>query len=133
MYSEKPYVLKLSEGEALHSLATQQNLRIGSAPDTFLGGSHQAARQCVDTGKIGHIIGGSCYFQSHGMEDWHPDPDFFFQTGGGPVLGMGAYYVSNLVQLIGPVKRVVAMASKPFTSRTIGSEPRARQAQASVC
>lgn len=125
VYSEKPYVLKLSEGEALHSLATRQNLRIGSAPDTFLGGSHQAARQCVDTGKVGHIIGGSCYFQSHGMEDWHPDPDFFFQTGGGPVLDMGAYYVSNLVQLIGPVKRVVAMANKPSTSRTIGSEPRA--------
>lgn len=125
VYSEKPYVLELSEGEALQSLAARHNLRIGSAPDTFLGGSHQAARQCVDSGKVGHIIGGSCYFQSHGMEDWHPDPDFFFQAGGGPILDMGAYYVSNLVQLIGPVKRVVAMANKPFTTRTIGSERRA--------
>lgn len=125
VYSEKPFVLSLSEGTELNELADKRGVRIGSAPDTFLGGAHQRARELVDNGTVGQIVGGSCYFQSHGMEHWHPNPDFFFQPGAGPILDMGAYYVSNLVQLIGPVSRVVAMASKPFETRTISSEPRA--------
>ncbi|OED36468.1 oxidoreductase [Chromatiales bacterium (ex Bugula neritina AB1)] len=123
VYSEKPFVLSVSDGQALLQIAAEKGLRVGSAPDTFLGGSHQAARQCIDSGVVGDIIGGSCYFQSHGMENWHPDPTFFFQPGGGPVLDMGAYYISNLVQFLGPVKSVVAMAGKPFASRTVTSEP----------
>ena len=125
VYSEKPYVLTLDDGLALGKLAEDQNVRIGSAPDTFLGGAHQAARALVDSDRVGGIVGGSCHFMNHGMENWHPDPDFFYQPGGGPVLDMGPYYISNLVQLIGPVSRVVAMTSTPFTTRTISSEPRA--------
>ena len=125
VYSEKPYVLTPAEGEALKQLATKNSLRIGSAPDTFLGGAHQAARQYIDSGGCGEIVGGSCAVQSRGMESWHPDPDFFFKVGGGPILDIAPYYVSNLVQLIGPVKRVVAMGNKPFAKRTITSEPRA--------
>lgn len=125
VYSEKPFVLSVQEGLALKALADKNNVRIGSAPDTFLGGSHQRARECVDADMIGRVVGGSCYFQTHGMENWHPNPDFFYQLGGGPVLDMGAYYISNLIQLLGPVKQVVAMASKPFSQRTISSEPRA--------
>lgn len=125
VYSEKPYVLSFEQGIELRDLADAKKLRIGSAPDTFLGGSHQTARSIIDAGDVGDIVGGSCYFYSHGMEDWHPQPDFFYQPGGGPVLDMGAYYISNLVQLIGPVKRVMAMSSKPQSQRTISSEPRA--------
>ena len=125
VYSEKPYVLSLEQGEQLQKLSIEKKVRIGSAPDTFLGGAHQKARELVDSGAIGKIVSGSCYFYSHGMEDWHPHPDYFYQTGGGPVLDMGPYYISNLVQLLGPVKQVVAMANKPFLTRTISSEPRA--------
>jgi len=125
VYSEKPYVLSLEQGVELRKLSNEQQVRIGSAPDTFLGGAHQRARDLVDSGEIGKIVGGSCYFYSHGMEDWHPHPDFFYQPGGGPVLDMGPYYVSSLIQLLGPVKQVMAMASKPFPKRTISSEPRA--------
>ncbi len=125
VYSEKPYVLSLADGLALGKLAEKQNVRVGSAPDTFLGGTHQMARALVDSDRVGDIVGGSCHFMNHGMEDWHPDPDFFYQPGGGPVLDMGPYYISNLVQLIGPVARVVALSSKPFSTRTISSEPRA--------
>lgn len=125
VYSEKPFVLSYEEGLALYELAKSSGLRIGSAPDTFLGGAHQRARQLVDSGQIGNIIGGSCHFMNRGMEDWHPNPDFFFQQGGGPILDMGPYYISNLVQLIGPVKRLMAMSATPFKTRTIGSEPRA--------
>ncbi len=125
VYSEKPFILTLEQGVALRDIAKANNLRIGSAPDTFLGGGHQRARKLIDDGEVGEIVGGSCYFTSHGMEDWHPHPDFFYQPGGGPMLDMGPYYISELVQLIGPVKRVMAMGAKPFEKRTITSEPRA--------
>jgi predicted dehydrogenase len=123
-YSEKPYVLTLEEGEALRALANEKGLRVGSAPDTFLGGAHQLARAAIDEKIVGEIIGGTCHVMSRGMEAWHPNPDFFFQPGGGPVLDLGPYYVTNLVQLIGPVKSVSAMSSASFKTRTIGIGPR---------
>lgn len=123
-YSEKPFVLTLAEGEALRALSEETGLRVGSAPDTFLGGAHQHARELIDAGKIGRIIGGTCHVMSHGMEAWHPNPDFFFQPGAGPVLDIGPYYITNLIQLIGPVKTVSAMASTTFAHRTIGSGAR---------
>ncbi|MGJ8610595.1 MAG: Gfo/Idh/MocA family protein [Octadecabacter sp.] len=127
-YSEKPYVLTLAEGEALRALASEKGLRVGSAPDTFLGGSHQLARAAIDENMVGTIIGGTCHVMSRGMEAWHANPDFFFQAGGGPVLDLGPYYITNLVQLIGPVKSVSAMASASFETRTIGIGPRKGEA-----
>ncbi len=124
VYSEKPFVLTLEEGEALRALAAKKGLRVGSAPDTFLGGAHQLARATLDNGKIGRVIGGTAHIMGHGMEAWHPNPDFFFQPGGGPVLDMGPYYVTNLVQLLGPVKAVTAMTAASFPTRTIGNGPR---------
>jgi len=124
VYSEKPFVLSLRQGQSLQKLAQQQNRRIGSAPDTFLGGAHQCARELIDAGRVGDIVGGTCYFMNHGMEAWHPNPDFFYADGGGPMLDMGVYYLTNLVQLIGPAKRLMAMSSKAFATRTIACEPR---------
>ncbi|MCR9139253.1 MAG: Gfo/Idh/MocA family oxidoreductase [Alphaproteobacteria bacterium] len=124
VYSEKPFVLSVDEGRKLAELAKSRGLRVGSAPDTFLGGSHQLARKLIDSGAIGNVTGGTCHVMSHGMEDWHPNPDFFFLKGGGPVLDVGPYYITNLVQLIGPVKRVAAMSSIPSAERTITSQPR---------
>ncbi len=124
-YSEKPFVLTLEEGSELACIAAAKGLRVGSAPDTFLGGTHQLARHLVDTGAVGKITSGTCFVQSPGMEMWHPNPDFFFQEGGGPVLDLGPYYISNLVQMLGPVKRVVAMTSMGSNERTITSQPRA--------
>ncbi|MCX7302267.1 MAG: Gfo/Idh/MocA family oxidoreductase [Rhodobacterales bacterium] len=122
-YSEKPLVLTLDEGKHLRDLAAAKGLRVGSAPDTFLGGSHQLARATLDAGKIGKVIAGTAHVMSHGMEMWHPNPGFFFQPGGGPVLDLGPYYVTNLIQLIGPVKSVAALANASFATRTIGSGP----------
>lgn len=123
-YSEKPFVLTLEEGEALRTLAAEKGLRVGSAPDTFMGGAHQLARAALDEGQAGRILSGTCHVLSRGMEMWHPNPDFFFQPGGGPVLDLGPYYVTNLVQLLGPVKSVAAMTGLGFETRTIGSGPR---------
>jgi predicted dehydrogenase len=124
VYSEKPFVLSVKEGLDLRKRAEKAGLRIGSAPDTFLGGSHQQARNLIDTGKVGKITSGTCYVMSHGMEHWHPSPDFFFQPGAGPVLDVGPYYVTDLIQLIGPVKQVAALSSIPARERTITSKPR---------
>ena len=124
VYSEKPFVLELKDGLDLKRRAEKRGLRVGSAPDTFLGGAHQLARHLIDTGKLGKIIGGTCTVMNHGMEHWHPNPDFFFQPGAGPVLDVGPYYVTNLIQLIGPIKRVAALAATPRKERTIGNGPR---------
>ena len=124
VYSEKPFVLSVKEGLDLKKRAEKAGLRIGSAPDTFLGGAHQLARNLIDSGRIGKITSGTCHVMGHGMEHWHPNPDFFFLPGAGPVLDIGPYYVTDLIQLIGPVRRVAALASIPQKERTITSKPR---------
>ncbi|RED18801.1 Gfo/Idh/MocA family protein [Pontivivens insulae] len=124
VYSEKPFVLSVDEGEELAKLAAANGLRVGSAPDTFLGASHQLARHLVDSGQMGRITSGTAMVMSPGMESWHPNPDFFFQPGAGPVLDIGPYYICNLVQLLGPVASVTAFTGAASDTRTIGNGPR---------
>ncbi len=124
LYAEKPLGVTLEEGRELVAAAAAAGRRIGCAPDTFLGGGHQHARRLVDQGTIGRPIAGTVTFTNHGMEDWQPDPTFFFQPGGGPVLDIGPYYVTALVNLIGPVRRVCAMAGRGFEERVVTAEPR---------
>ncbi|OLP61475.1 oxidoreductase [Xaviernesmea oryzae] len=124
VYSEKPLVLSIEQGETLRGIATANGLKVGCAPDTFLGGAHQLARHLIDEGRIGRVTSGTCHVMSPGMEMWHPNPDFFFLPGGGPILDLGPYYIANLINLIGPVKRVGAITSMASTTRTITSEPR---------
>ena len=123
VYSEKPLTLSYKDALALQKYAAKKKLRVGSAPDTFLGASHQLARKAIDDGKIGKVVSGTCHFMGPGMEMWHPNPDFFFNPGGGPMLDMGPYYISNLVNLIGPVKRVAALAGMGRKERVINSQP----------
>lgn len=125
VYSEKPLCASFEEAISLIDFAKERNLRVGCAPDTFLGASHQASRHAIDTGVIGRVLSGSLCVQSRGMEAWHPNPDFFFRPGGGPVLDLGPYYLTQLINLLGPVKDVFASASTGFASRIIGSGPRA--------
>ena len=121
-YSEKPFVLSVEEGLALKKLAGERNLKVGSAPDTFLGGAHQQARSIIDSGKLGRIASGTMHVMSRGMEHWHPNPDFFFQVGGGPILDMGPYYITDLISLIGPIKRVSAFTGMARTEREVTAE-----------
>ena len=124
-YSEKPLVLTLEQGVALRDLAKAKGLSVGCAPDTFLGGAHQQARALIDEGRIGTVTAGSAAVQNHGPEGWHPSPDFFFLPGAGPMLDLGPYYVANLINILGPVKRVGALTSSASATRTIGSGERA--------
>lgn len=119
VYSEKPFVLSLEEGEALKAAADARGLSVGSAPDTFLGGAHQQARSIVDGGTLGVVTSGTCHVMSPGMEDWHPNPDFFFQPGAGPILDLGPYYISNLIHLLGPIRKVVAFTGMGRKERTV--------------
>ena len=123
VYSEKPLAADFEAGRSVVELASRHGLRIGCAPDTFLGGGHQAARRVIDEGRIGKVVSGAACFTSHGMEMWHPNPEFFFKRGGGPILDMGPYYITQLVNLLGPVRRVTAQTSKAFDVRTVTSEP----------
>jgi predicted dehydrogenase len=125
VYSEKPLVLSLADGVALRDLAKAKGVSVGCAPDTFLGGAHQQCRAMIDDGLLGTITAGGCVFMGPGMEMWHPNPTFFFQPGGGPMLDMGPYYIGNLINLIGPVKRVGALASSANATRTVTSQPNA--------
>ena len=126
-YSEKPLVLTLEQGTALRDLAKAKGLSVGCAPDTFLGGAHQQARALLDEGRVGMVTAGSAAVQNHGPEGWHPSPDFFFLPGAGPMLDLGPYYVANLINLLGPVRRVGALTSSAEATRMIGSG--ARQGQ----
>jgi predicted dehydrogenase len=123
-YSEKPLVLTLEQGVTLRDLAKSKGLAVGCAPDTFLGGSHQQARAVLDEGRIGTITAGCAAVLNHGMEHWHPNPDFFFLPGAGPMLDLGPYYVANLINFLGPVKRVGALTSSAEPERTISNGPR---------
>ncbi|MBX2805684.1 MAG: Gfo/Idh/MocA family oxidoreductase [Hyphomicrobiales bacterium] len=122
VYSEKPFAVTFSEAQELVRVADDRKLRIGSAPDTFLGAGHQTVRKLIDEGRIGTVTGGAVTFATPGMEMWHPNPFFFFQKGGGPVLDIGCYPITQLVNCLGPVRSVVAHASKGQEKRTITSD-----------
>jgi len=122
-YSEKPLAANFADGAGLMELSRARNLRVGCAPDTFLGASHQACRRLIDSGAIGVPVGGSAVVMSHGMESWHPNPEFFFKQGGGPILDVGPYYITQLVNLLGPVRRAVALGTIGNATRTVTSEP----------
>jgi predicted dehydrogenase len=127
VYAEKPLGINFADGKKLIDAARAKGVRVGSAPDTFLGGSHQQARAVVDSGALGQVVGGTAFFACPGHEYWHPDPAFYYDIGGGPVLDMGPYYITDLVNLLGPVARVSALAATPFTDRLIRSEPKKGQ------
>jgi predicted dehydrogenase len=122
VFSEKPLAVDFEQGRRLVGEAEARGLYLGCAPDTFLGAGGRLARKLVDEGAVGRILSGTAFLMSHGMEHWHPDPEFFFKPGGGPILDMAPYYLSTLVNLIGPVQRVLAMSSIGFPERIVTAE-----------
>lgn len=127
VYNEKPLTITRDEGQALLAQARQKGVLVGSAPDTFLGGGIQTCLELIQEGAIGEPIGAQAFMLSHGPEGWHPDPAFFYQAGSGPLFDMGPYYLTTLVALLGPVRRVTGSARISFPTRTIGSEPKRGQ------
>lgn len=124
VYVEKPLALTLAEGQELAALAQAQGLRLGGAPDTFLGAGAQTCRALIDSGAIGEPVGVSAFMLGRGHESWHPDPEFYYKAGGGPMFDMGPYYLTTLVALLGPLRRVTGTARASFPTRTITSAPK---------
>lgn len=122
VFTEKPLATSVAAGRRLVDEARSRGLLLGSAPDTFLGAAGRRARRMMDGGAIGRPITGTAFMMGRGMEHWHPNPRFYYQPGGGPVLDMGPYYLTMLVNLLGPVARVLAMAGRGFEERRITAE-----------
>jgi predicted dehydrogenase len=127
VYSEKPLAIAAAEADEVCELAESFGLRLGCAPDTFLGSAYQKARSLLDEGAIGAPLAISAAMLAGGQEAWHPDPDIFYRDGAGPLLDMGPYYVTAIVSLLGPVRRVSGFASTMVTERTIKVGPRRGQ------
>ncbi|SIR96371.1 Gfo/Idh/MocA family protein [Microbacterium sp. RURRCA19A] len=125
VWTEKPIGLDRDATRALLAQADAAGLRIGSAPDTLLGPGFQSAKRAIQKGVIGEPMFVQTSFQTQGPDLWHPDPEFLFARGAGPLLDMGPYYFSALVSLLGPIAAVTARGSRPRLERTIHAGPRA--------
>jgi len=123
-YAEKPLGIDRAEGQKVIELAKQKNRRVGCAPDTFMGAGIQTARKLIDDGAIGRPVAFTAFMQGRGHEHWHPSPEFYYEVGGGPMFDMGPYYLTALLNLLGPVKRISGMASIAIPERTITSQPK---------
>jgi predicted dehydrogenase len=124
VYCEKPFALDTSSGMKVLSLAKKTGKRSGCAPDTVLGGGIQTCRKLIDDGAIGRPIAATAFMMCRGHESWHPDPEFYYKKGGGPMLDMGPYYLTCLVTLLGPMKSVSGSAKVSFPERLITSQPK---------
>ncbi|WP_035445420.1 Gfo/Idh/MocA family protein [Bacillus sp. UNC41MFS5] len=125
VYTEKPLAITREEGKQILETAKRKNLLVGSAPDTFLGAGIQTAIHLVEQGEIGVPVGASAFMICRGHEHWHPDPAFYYDIGGGPMFDMGPYYLTALVALLGPIKRISGSARISYPERTVLSQPRA--------
>jgi len=123
VFSEKPLALSSAEAQELGELAERRGLRLGCAPDTFLGAGLQTCRKLLDEGAIGEPVSYTGFLMYPGPEAWHPGPDIFYQRGAGPLFDMGPYYLTALAVLLGPARRVTSSARITHAQRTIGSEP----------
>ncbi|MDR3314203.1 MAG: Gfo/Idh/MocA family oxidoreductase [Oscillospiraceae bacterium] len=124
VFCEKPLAATLEQGRELAALAAEKGLLLGGAPDTFMGAGIQGARKLIEEGVIGTPIGGAARMICRGHETWHPDPEFYYRApGGGPMLDMGPYYVTALVNILGPAASVMGMVKSQYATRTITSQP----------
>ena len=122
VYGEKPLAVSREDGRKILDTAKAAGLLVGSAPDTFLGGGIQTCRKLIDENWIGEAVAGTAFMMSHGPESWHDNPGFYYQQGGGPMFDMGPYFLTALIYLLGPVKRVGALCSATFKERIATSE-----------
>ncbi|EFO32104.1 oxidoreductase domain-containing protein [Roseibium sp. TrichSKD4] len=124
VYSEKPFVTDLAEGREILDLAAKKGLLVGNAPDTFLGGRWQTVRKLIDQGVIGAPTGVSAFVPTRGTERHNPNPDFYYQLGGGPLLDLGPYYLTAMVFFLGSISRVAGLSRRTFDQRMIENGPR---------
>ncbi|MCF6466882.1 Gfo/Idh/MocA family oxidoreductase [Nonomuraea sp. MG754425] len=125
VYGEKPLAMDMDEAAKVMAEAESRGLRVGGAPDTFLGAGLQSTAHALRSGLIGEPVAVTAATQSLGPESWHPSPEFLYARGGGPLFDLGPYYLTALVSLLGPVTRVAAGTRRARDQRVIGSGPKA--------
>jgi predicted dehydrogenase len=121
-YCEKPITLTREQAAKLLATAKEKGVLVGNAPDTFMGAGIQTARKAIDDGLIGKPVSAEAFMMGHGHESWHPDPEFYYKAGGGPMFDMGPYYLTALVTLMGPIKQITGSTAMTFAERTITSD-----------
>ena len=124
VHSEKPLAVTRADGRRIIEAARAKGVLVGCAPDTFLGGGLQTSRKLIEDGWIGTPVAATAFMLGHGPESWHPNPGFFYKRGAGPMFDMGPYYLTALVNLLGPAKRVTASARISFAERVATSQAR---------
>lgn len=124
VYVEKPFCISRDDAKEVLNLAKSKKLIVGGAPDTFLGGALQTCRKLIDDGWIGMPVAATAFMMSGGPEDWHPDPEFLYKYGAGPLFDMGPYYLTALISLFGPASSVLSSQKISFPERIIKSEPK---------
>jgi predicted dehydrogenase len=124
VYNEKPLTIDLADAQLLLAEAQQRGVLVGGAPDTFLGGGVQTCGQLLNQGAIGQPVAATAFMLCHGHESWHPNPEFYYQPGGGPMFDMGPYYLTALIALLGPIRRVTSATKTTFAERMITSQPK---------
>ena len=125
VYSEKPLAINLKDGKELLKISRRKKLYLGNAPDTFLGGGIQKSKELVEKNTIGKIKLGNAVFAFPGIQSYHPNPEpWFAKLEGGPVIDMGPYYITALVNLLGPAKKVSGRIINGSKYRTIGIGPK---------
>jgi predicted dehydrogenase len=122
VFTEKPLAVTAESGRRLVAMAASRGLALGSAPDTFLGAAGRQVRRLMESGAIGKPVTGTAFMMGRGMEHWHPDPSFYYQPGAGPVMDMGPYYLTMMVNLLGPVRRVQSIATSGQEERLITAD-----------
>jgi len=127
VYTEKPLGATVAEGRELVELAARRGLRLGCAPDTFLGSVYEAGRRLIEDGAIGTPLGANATMLVGGPDAWHPNAEMFYRAGGGPVLDIAPYYLTALVSLLGPIEAVAGFSSLPTPERVLGAGPRTGQ------
>ena len=124
VHSEKPLAVTRADGRKILAAAREKGVRVGCAPDTFLGGGLQTCRKLIDDGWIGQPVAAAAFMVGYGPESWHPNPALFYQRGAGPMFDMGPYYLTTLIHLLGPVKRVTSSARMTFPERIATTKAR---------
>ena len=124
VYCEKPFALNMEDAKKVLVVAKETGLYVGCAPDTFLGAGIQTCRKIIDDGWIGKPIAATAFMTCAGHESWHPGPEFYYKAGGGPMLDMGPYYITALINLLGPINKVAGLCKKSRDKRIITSQPK---------
>lgn len=124
VWSEKPISVDRESGRQLVQRAAEKGLRVGIAPDTVLGRGVQSALRAIARGDIGQPLAATTTMQGPGPDQWHQNPDFFFQRGAGPIFDMGPYYLTTLVNVFGSVTRASAFGLTPQQERRVMAGPR---------